>query len=270
MRGRDLDNVGMEVLYSASLGMSQALDAANKCRLLPPKPQHAKLLHTASRLHLASDEVQFLLDAESEMSIVAVKGAALSHNCRNLVSELGGARIIRHGGPDQLTPFAALRLRAAYGADTPIEEVEPDAQAIDNLRAATDGDRCEVVFARRGKRQRAAEYAAAALRRASRLPVLGGALRGATDLAARTGVAQLTPTNRPTFTLRVLKKLPWRVQRLGARLWLQGMLHIGDSRRRSLGSAEAHAADRLCSPNVDCTNPSNAHATTMRRGDRRG
>ena len=165
----------METLYYSALGMSQALDAANKCRLLPPKPQHAKLLHTASRLHLASDEVQFLLDAESDMSIVAVKGAALSHNCRNLVSELGGARIIRHGGPDQLTPFASLRLRAAYGADTPIEEVEPDAQAIDNLRAAADGDRCEVVFARRGKRQRAAEYAAAALRRASRVALSRGA-----------------------------------------------------------------------------------------------
>ena len=46
---------------------------------------------------------------------------------------------------------------------------------------------------------------------------------------------QLTPTERPTLALRVLRRLPWRLQRLAARCWVQSMLDASKPPRQQMG-----------------------------------
>jgi hypothetical protein len=54
--------------------------------------------------------------------------------------------------------------------------------------------------------------------------VVGGVVRAGSALLGRLGRAQLTPTYPPSLALRLLRYLPWRLQRLAARAWVQSML----------------------------------------------
>ena len=200
------------------------LDAANRCKLLPAVPRTATILHDHRVAPpLAEGDVQLRL-AHGSRAVVAGGVEALGHECRALVAELGEVDAIH---TTHANPLTLMRLRAAYGA--PVENCSPadspaDSPGDDAVALARGSESCEVVFAKRGPRRRVSELLAACARTAARVPLLGGAMGAASALAARVGVAQLTPTYRPTVSLRVLKKLPWRLQRLGVRVWLQSML----------------------------------------------
>ena len=102
---------------------------------------------------------------------------------------------------------------------------------------------CDVAFARRGKRARLAAAGGACWRAANRVPLLSAALTASSGALALLACRELTPTYEPTWTLRALKRLPWRVQRLGARAWLQAMLR-SDGFDVPSGAALRRAAHR--------------------------
>ena len=213
---------------------AKPLEKANRCTLLPSKPVSATIIHVGdgSPPTLCPDEVQFVIGGAQ--SAVSMKPAikALGAGCKKLVRELGEVDAIRLA-PGQ-PPLTGLWLRAAYGG-APLERPRSGPQdgeeeaGEEEEEAATLRHRCDVLFARRGLRQRVGEAGSSAMRGAKRVPILGNVVRAATGTVAEFMEWQLTPTYQPTLTLRLLKQLPWRCQRLGARLWLQAMLYNDDA-----------------------------------------
>ena len=208
----------------ALAGTTNGIEAANRCRLLPDDAGEATILHVDDSGALPPpklNEVQILINDGSLALSVVPAAAALRSGPRRLINEMGKPHTIRlHSGG-----VRGLQLRRAYG-NAPIERAADSAEASPSLQGPQH--RCDVVFARRSLAERASVACAGAVRVARRVPLLGGAVRAALAGVADGLVWQLTPTFEPTITLRMLKRLPWRCQRLGARLWLQAMLHAED------------------------------------------
>lgn len=205
------------------MGPSNGIESANECRLLPQNPTTATILHLEGPSSTPSpreDEVQIVLnDGQLAVSVTSMQ-AALSSCTRQLVKDLGEVQSIRLNSKGA----RGLRLSRAYGG-APIERFTSDEEQAETAAPLAPTHRCDVLFARRGVRSRAYEACSRAAQSVRRAPVLGGVARAASARLAGALVNQLTPTYEPTLTLRLLKRLPWSYQRLGARLWLQAMLH---------------------------------------------
>ncbi len=218
----------------ASVQLSNALDAANRCTRLPATPSAvtlqlggmAPLTDGTVHLRLASggdDDEQLLVVAASSASV------AISRACRELVREHGlQVAAIDVGVREEqgtATPLRRARLAtqrwrllAAYGVWAQLHA------ANEHEPAATQPHQCKVLFVERGVAEHTSAAAAASLHAVGATPVVGGVVRAGSALLGRLGRAQLTPTYPPSLALRLLRYLPWRLQRLAARAWVQSML----------------------------------------------
>ena len=228
------------VAVQSAAPASTQLERTNRCTLLPSRPRTATIHHGCRPPILPAGEVCLVIsgDASDEryVAVTATYATAVSSRCRQLVRELGTVTEIwpsAQGGPLAVSAMRALsvrRLRAAYvGATVSSEAAAEEASAREEGEEAAAIHRCEVSFARRGVRATAAALGGHVGRWAWEAPLLGVGLRAATALGARIAADELTPTYRPTWTLRALKRLPWRMQRLGARVWLQAMMRAEDA-----------------------------------------
>ena len=203
------------------MGPSNGIESANECRLLPQNPT-ATILHLEGPSSTPSpreDEVQIVLnDGQLAVSVTSMQAALSSYAPAGEGSGRGAI------DPANSKGARGLRLSRAYGG-APIERFTYDEEQAETDATLAPTHRCDVLFARRGVRSRAYAACSRAAQSVRRAPVLGGVARAASARLAGAGVNQLTPTYEPTLTLRLLKRLPWSYQRLGARLWLQAMLH---------------------------------------------
>lgn len=225
-------------LQMAEPATEDKLDVTNRCKLLSSNAKHLQIFHGLPH-DLAEDSVVFCIS--DGLSVAAAPGMALDWRCRRMVRELGVVRSIQlpEAKPSSLAGVRraciAAALRAAYGNakidDQPTLDTPP-------LNDATISHQCDVAFLRRGVRQRVMDAAANLLGFLQQVPALGAFLNAAKRLGAQMARAQLTPTYRPSLTLRLLKLLPWRCQRLGARLWVQAMFEaeVAASNRASQGN----------------------------------
>jgi len=196
------------------------LDRANLCPLLPAKPAAVQLLPRGLTAHAEPGHVLIQLD---DNAVHAPAGVAMSEPCRTLVSELGTVRALE----SSCTPLRNWQLQRAFRPAAP----PLAAAASDAADAMASAGSCEVLFTRRPLLDR---LRASCVGLALCLPGVPRAAR----LAARAGRAQLTPTSGPTPVLRLLRRLPWRFQRLAARAWVQSMLQEVPPRTRRGGEGE--------------------------------
>ena len=207
---------------------ANGIEKANTCTLLPADPVMATVVHVNDQTQIPPplpDEVQLIITNTSLFVSVTPAGAALSTATRRLVGDLGDVRNICLHSPSAMR---RLQLRRSYG-DVPIEVVDQCDRQSSLSPTPPPTHRCDVIFARRGLRTKLVESSVALVRQASHMPLVGGCMCAATSALARGLLWQLTPTTRPTVTLRALKRMPWRCQRLGARAWLQAMLHLEET-----------------------------------------
>ena len=231
---------------------SRGLDRANRCRLLPADPASARIVHgEVSPSDAAAGGVQ--LRVGDDLSVLAPVGVATSPACRQLVAELGDVSAIDLGRlPSAIHQQAAsLQLKRAYKGAA-VRSAEHAATSASGSDATGSAHSCDVLFTRRGL---GGGPLAPVGRLVCGVPGLSAVLSAATSAAARLGRAQLTPTFPPPLTLRLLRFMPWRVQRLAARAWVQSSLPptggavVGASARhpmeavRSMPMLDASACD---------------------------
>ncbi|KAL1508685.1 hypothetical protein AB1Y20_004780 [Prymnesium parvum] len=194
--------------------LSSSLDRANRCAPLPSAPPLVRI-HLSPSPRLAAGLVGLqLTDGPTTRCVAAPAALALHPRCRALVRELGHpSRLLL---PSPLPPLASWRLQRAFCRRL---EPPPPPPAEEE-----EGGWCDVLFTRRGAAPRAAAACSAAWRAARRVPWLGARLAAAAAAAAAAARAALTPAQPPPLALRLVGRMPWRVKRLAARVWVQSCL----------------------------------------------
>ena len=215
----------------ALVAPSSQLDRANSCQSLPTRPRGARIVHCGApvgRGHLPDEWRRGLtaqLQVGDALTVAAPAGVALRWPCRELVGEIGPVSAIHLAGPAWAVRVCRPLLRASYGgAPVVLRGDSDDAAAEDDAGANTAF--CDVQFTRgqlwRGALCRASRLRAAVARR---LPLMAQMLlRGLRAWAARLALVQLTPAYPPPLALRLLPRLPWRLQRLAARTYVHAQL----------------------------------------------
>jgi len=218
---------------SATLALvapSSRLDRANSCQSLPARPQGARIVHRGApvaRGHLPEEwrrGATAQLQVGETLTVAAPAGVALRWPCRELVGELGTVSAIHLAGPAWAVRVCRPLLRASYGGAPVV--LRGDSDDAGPAQGDDDTAFCDVRFTRgqlwRGALCRASRMWATVARR---LPLmLRVLLMGVRAWAARLALVQLTPAYPPPLALRMLPRLPWRLQRLAARTYVHAQL----------------------------------------------